>query len=262
MGDALYQLIVAYDGSQFEGFQRQKNARTVQGELESALRKLGWTGRAILCAGRTDSGTHASGQVVALELVWAHRDEQLRQAINHVLPEDIVIRQVSRALDGFHPRFSALARVYRYQYYWQPVRDPLRERYAWRVWPEPDLEKMKAAAKHLIGELDFSPLGRALKDDASTVRKVTRVSWQKLGEDSLMFEIEANAFLYHMVRRIAATLLMVGHNRLDVEEFRERLLKYKEFPPGLAPARGLNLVEVKYGQQSLSENKCGEEERG
>ena len=246
MGTALYQLIVSYDGSQFEGFQRQNCARTVQGELEAALRKLGWNGKAILSAGRTDRGTHASGQVVSTELVWAHRDEQLREALNHALPDDIAIMKVSKAAENFHPRFSACARVYRYQYYWLPVRDPLKERYAWRVWPEPDFNCMRIASQHLVGERDFSSLGKALKKEGSTVRKVFRVDWRMPENNNLVFEIEANAFLYHMVRRIAATLLMVGNKRMSAEEFGERLLVRNEFPPGLAPAQGLNLVEVKY----------------
>ena len=253
MGTALYQLIVAYDGSQFKGFQRQLHARTVQGELEIALRDLGWQGRALLSAGRTDSGTHASGQVIAVELNWAHRCEQLREALNHALPVDVAVMQVSVASADFHPRFSATARVYRYQYYWQPVRDPLRERYAWRVWPKPDAKLMADAAGCLIGEWDFSSLGKALKTDGTTIRNVMRIAWQTTGIDNLAFEIEANAFLYHMVRRIAASLLMVGQKRITVKEFVDCFRKKGEYPPGLAPAHGLNLVEVKYGQQSLQE---------
>jgi tRNA pseudouridine38-40 synthase len=110
---ARYKVILAYDGTHFLGFQRQGPKRTVQAELEKALRGLGWTGRAILSSGRTDSGVHAAGQVAAFDLEWAHSDEALVSAINVHLPQDAAVLTARKERDDFHPRFDALERCYR-----------------------------------------------------------------------------------------------------------------------------------------------------
>ena len=120
-------LLLAYDGTHFFGFQRQGQARTVQLEVEAALRQLDWQGRTILSAGRTDSGVHASGQVIAFDLEWAHGPEELGRAMNANLPEDVAVKAVEVAAADFHPRFDATARCYRYQVLFAPQRDPLRE---------------------------------------------------------------------------------------------------------------------------------------
>jgi tRNA pseudouridine38-40 synthase len=128
MGAALYKIILAYNGSAFAGYQRQAEERTVQAELEAALDKLGWQGSSVLAAGRTDAGVHARGQVVSFQLAWAHTAEDLRNALNHYLPRDMAVRSVSEAPIGFHPRYDAQWRHYRYRIYCQPMRDPLRAR--------------------------------------------------------------------------------------------------------------------------------------
>src|SRR5512143_4344337 len=141
---ARYKLILAYDGAAFAGSQRQGTtarsrtgkARTVQGELEDALRELGWRGRSVLLAGRTDAGAHASGQVAAADVDWPHEPEALRDALNAHLPFELVVRDAQAVDRGFHPRFDARSRRYSYRLFCQPVRDPLRERLAWRVWPD------------------------------------------------------------------------------------------------------------------------------
>ncbi len=111
---ARYQVILAYDGTHFVGFQRQGRSRTVQGVVEAALRQLGWQGRAILSAGRTDTGVHAAGQVIAFDLDWTHPEKELGRAINANLPQDVAVRSVAPASPDFHPRFDATARRYRY----------------------------------------------------------------------------------------------------------------------------------------------------
>src|SRR5512133_399376 len=132
---ARYQLTLAYDGTDFFGSQRQASKRTVQGELEKALCKLGWTGRSVIMAGRTDTGVHATGQVAAFDLDWSHSDETLVRALNAALPADMAVHQVRMVHAKFHPRFDASFRRYRYRLFCLPLRDPLRERFAWRVWP-------------------------------------------------------------------------------------------------------------------------------
>lgn len=149
-GIARYQMILAYDGAQFRGFQRQGKARTVQAVVEAALRQLGWTGRTILSAGRTDTGVHASGQVIACDLAWTHSPQELARALNAHLPEDVAVRSVRVADVAFHPRYDAVSRTYHYHLFSEPERTPLRERYAWRVWPPLNADILPVAASTLV----------------------------------------------------------------------------------------------------------------
>ena len=122
---ARYQIILAYDGTGFLGSQRQAGSRTAQSELEKALRKLGWHGQTVYLAGRTDTGTHASGQVAAFDLDWLHDLKELQDALNAHLPRDMAVWAVQTAADDFHPRFDASSRCYRYRLFCASVRDPL-----------------------------------------------------------------------------------------------------------------------------------------
>ncbi len=144
---ARYQVILAYDGTDFSGFQRQAKARTVQGVVEEALRRLNWRGRAILSAGRTDAGVHASGQAIVFDLDWNHTPEELMRALNTHLPGDVAVRAINQVSPRFQPRYQAISRRYCYHIFCDPVRDPLRERYAWRVWPPVDLSMLEQAAQ-------------------------------------------------------------------------------------------------------------------
>ena len=132
---ARYKIILAYDGTHFQGSQRQTVSRTVQGELERALRRLGWEEKTIYLAGRTDTGTHASGQVAAFDLDWNHGLDELLKALNAHLPDDMAVQEVKEAVGTFHPRFDASSRRYRYRLFCARIRNPMRERYAWCVWP-------------------------------------------------------------------------------------------------------------------------------
>ena len=154
-----YKVTLAYDGTQFFGFQRQGSTRTVQLEVEAALRQLGWQGRTILSSGRTDSGVHASGQVIAFDLHWPHGTDVLIRALNAKLPEDIAVKAVEVVCPEFHPRFDASSRSYRYQVLFAPRRDPLQDRYAWRVWPPCEVDRLQAAARLLHGTYDFAAFG-------------------------------------------------------------------------------------------------------
>jgi tRNA pseudouridine38-40 synthase len=244
---ARYQIIVAYDGTGFLGSQRQANSRTAQSELEKALRKLGWHGQTILLAGRTDTGTHANGQVAAFDLDWGHGLEKLQDALNAHLPRDMAVREVKAAVVDFHPRFDANSRRYRYRLFSASVRDPLRERYAWRVWPA--VIDLGPLADIWPGRHDFAAFGTPPRSGGSTVRTVMSASWQQQA-DEWIFEIQADAFLYRMVRRLVFLQVAAGQARIsagllaraleDREEARPRLIA------GLAPACGLTLVEVFY----------------
>lgn len=247
---ARYQVILAYDGAGFFGFQRQARGpkqRTVQAVVEAALQQLGWQGKTILASGRTDTGVHASGQVIAFDLDWAHAPEALRAAINAHLPPDVAVQSVRQAVADFHPRYAALARRYRYRLFCQPVRNPLRERYAWRVWPGVDLEHMKQASRELLGTHDFAAFGTPPRTGGSTLRTVTGAEWISLPPDELAFEIVANAFLYRMVRRLVGFLVAVGQGMQPPEAMRECLEAGPQaLVQSLAPPHGLTLVEVTY----------------
>lgn len=242
---ARYQIILAYDGTGFSGSQRQARARTVQGELEGALRRIGWTGRSVLLAGRTDTGVHASGQSAAFDLDWRHGSDDLLAALNAALPAELAVRSVRQVADKFHPRFDARARRYRYRLYCQPLRDPLRERYAWRVWPGPDPQILRSVAALWMGTHDFAAFGTPPRPESGTRRTVMSADWQAEG-DEWNFEIRADAFLYRMVRRLTAVQVMAAQGRLAVEEIVRALETRSRLPAGLAPACGLTLMEVEY----------------
>lgn len=248
---ARYKVILAYDGTGFFGFQRQakkvlRPQRTVQQVVEEALGRLGWQGRSILAAGRTDTGVHASGQVIAFDLEWAHTEEKLQAALNAGLPADVAVRAIEMAAPDFHPRFDALARRYCYQIYCQPVRDPLRERYAWRVWPGLELKRLKEAAGYLPGTHDFAAFGAPPRAGSSTVRNVLQAGWQE-DHAGLSFEIIANAFLFRMVRRLVGYQVMIGRGELAPEALADRLEDGRStLVKNTAPPQGLTLVEVMY----------------
>ncbi|HHY87700.1 MAG TPA: tRNA pseudouridine(38-40) synthase TruA [Chloroflexi bacterium] len=271
---ARYQIILAYDGTDFQGFQRLKGGRSVQGEVEAALRRLNWAGKAILSAGRTDAGVHASGQVIAFDLDWAHSPETLRQALNAYLPEDVAAQAVKLAAPGFHPRYDALARTYHYRIFHHPVRDPLRERYAWRVDHPVDGQLLNAAAALLVGTHDFAAFGSPPKKGGRTVRSVHAADWVR-GEqpDEWTFRVTANAFLYHMVRRMVYLTVRVGMGKLGLDQLAREIDGAEMTIPGLAPPGGLTLVHVQYppdGQEhdgfvetltASGENDSGEDVR-
>lgn len=240
-----YQLRLVYDGTDFFGFQRQGYTRTVQSVFEGALREIGWEGDSILFAGRTDTGVHASGQIVVFDLDWHHPDALLIKALNAKLPNDVAVDSLRRAEADFHPRYDASSRRYAYSIYQSPIRNPLQDRYAWHVWPELDIKLLNQAAGMFVGRHDFSALGRAMKPGATTIRDVLMSRWSREG-DSLTYEVEANAFLYHMVRRLVYVQVMFAEQKISSEDLSAAIEKAKRIKPGLAPACGLNLAEVTY----------------
>ena len=252
---ARYQLTLAYDGTNFFGSQRQAKRRTVQGELEDALCKLGWTGRSIIMAGRTDTGVHATGQVASFDLEWSHSDEELVRALNAALPADLAVHQARIADAKFHPRFDASSRRYRYKLFCQPLRDPIRERFAWRVWTAIDGNILANTASLFLGTHDFSAFGSPTTPRGSTVRTVMKSQWFQTrdAKDEWHFEVQADAFLYRMVRRLAFVQVAAAQGKASVETIARSLAapssatrRSEMLPAGLAPAHGLTLVEVAY----------------
>jgi tRNA pseudouridine38-40 synthase len=262
---ARYQVILAYDGTDFSGFQRQAKGRSVQGTVEDALRRLGWPGRAILSAGRTDAGVHATGQVIAFDLEWTHTSPELMRAVNAQLPQDVAFLEISQAPGGFHPRYGAISRRYVYRIFQNAVRHPLHQRYAWRVWPPVDLERLEQAALPLLGRFDFAAFGNPPRPNGSTVRTVFSARWMPEGP-FLAFEIVADAFLYHMVRRMVSLQVEIGQGREPIQVVQRYLEGQMPSPvQGLAPAQGLVLAEVRYPSSEASklveQEKDREDER-
>lgn len=242
---ARYQVILAYDGTDFLGFQCQKKARTVQGEVEEALRNLGWDGKSILSSGRTDTGVHATGQVITFDLNWLHSEQALRQALNAYLPADISAREVHETTSAFHPRYDASSREYCYRILIDPVRFPMLERTVWRMDFSLDFSLLQKSAALFIGEYDFTAFGNPPRPGGNTVRTVLRSEWDQDG-NLYVYHIEANAFLYHMVRRIVFVQVAIASNRVEYERLAQDLESGIPEHPGIAPACGLELAKVFY----------------
>ena len=241
---------VEYDGTDFYGFQVQPARRTVQGEIERVLERLVGVETRVTGAGRTDRGVHARGQVISFEVEWRHSLADLHRALNAVLARDVAILELAVAPEGFHPRFSALNRTYRYTVLNRPRRSPLLERTAWHIAQDLDVTRMAQAATSLVGTHDCSTFGRPPQGE-NTVRTVQQAEWQKRGS-VFTFDIRANAFLYRMVRSIVGTLVLVGWGRVSPKEF-EAILQSRDRSQirQVAPARGLCLTRVDYPEGVL-----------
>ena len=236
---------VAYDGTNFHGFQVQVGQRTVQGTLEEALAQVTQESCRVVGAGRTDAGVHARGQVIAFHTHWRHSWEELERALNAVLPPDVVVSQVEPAPADFHPRYSARSREYRYTIYNHPLRSPFYRYFAYHVAEPLDVATMARASDCLVGRHDFATFGQPPQGE-NTVREVLWVLWVQEGP-LVHFDIAANAFLYRMVRSIVGTLLLVGRGRLSPEEFREILEATDRSRAGpTVPPQGLCLMRVNY----------------
>jgi tRNA pseudouridine38-40 synthase len=243
--------LVEYDGTDYAGFQLQKGGPTIQGELEAGLMSITGQVTRVIGAGRTDAGVHAQGQVVHLQPVWAHPLDELRRAWNANLPSGIAIRAVVPVSPEFHARFSARSRVYRYQIYNACVRSPLSGRYAWHVERPLDAERMAQACAALLGRRDLASFGAAPQGN-NTVRTVLGACCWAEGA-CVYVEVEADAFLQHMMRRIVATLVPVGLGRMAVEEFGDIVsARDLSLAVGMAPGRGLCLLAVRYDPAALS----------
>jgi len=237
--------VVAYDGTGYGGFQRQKNAPSIQEELERALEKLTQTPCPVLAAGRTDAGVHAEDQVIAFDTVWRHPLPDLQRALNAVLPAQIAVLQMEVAAPAFHPRYDALRRAYRYTVYRGAVWHPFAVRYSLHVERTLNLEAMQAAASMLVGKHDFAAFGSPPVGE-NTLREVYSATWTPQ-DVWLYFDIEANAFLYRMVRMVVGTLLRVGYEAFSPEVFAEILqnCERRKAGPAVAP-QGLCLKRVLY----------------
>ncbi|MEZ4860706.1 MAG: tRNA pseudouridine(38-40) synthase TruA [Caldilineaceae bacterium] len=258
---------VAYDGTDYHGFQLQRNVATVQGVLESALQALTGVTIRVTGSGRTDTGVHARGQVIAAHVPWRHSLLALQRAWNAHLPPTVAVRQLRLAPDDFHPRFSAQWRTYRYTVYDHlvafgatdevpPNHSPLTDRFALHMRVTLDWVGMQKAANYLVGEHDFATFGQPPQGE-NTIRCLRQAEWQVVETNlpsldnhpgrCLVFTVTANAFLRHMVRNLVGTLLAVGRGEWSPEQVKNALAARDRAlcaPP--APACGLVLESVTY----------------
>jgi tRNA pseudouridine38-40 synthase len=247
---------VAYDGTDYAGFQVQPNAPTVQGELERVLAEICGEPVRITGAGRTDAGVHATGQVIDFRTASALDGSTMERGVNALLPEDIAVSGLEPAGETFHSRFSATGRTYEYRIRNAPTRDPLERRREQWLPVTLDRGAMREASARLVGRHDFA----AFAAGASGERTVRRAVLSEEGT-ILRVEIEADAFLRGMVRGIVGTLLWVGRGKTSVDRFTEILRSGDRAQAGpSAPAQGLCLIKVDYDGQRVSESESEQDE--
>ncbi|MEM6329143.1 MAG: tRNA pseudouridine(38-40) synthase TruA [Planctomycetota bacterium] len=240
-------LTVAYDGTEFAGWQVQPGRRTVQGEVQHAWREVTGEEVRVTASGRTDAGVHAEGQVVGLATASAIPTEKLRAALNAKLPSDAVVRLVEPAPAGFHATHDALQKTYRYQVHNSRVRPLLDRRAVWHVRGDPlDAAVMGQGGALLIGRHDFACFESTGSERATTVRTITRLSVTRVGE-RVDIQVTGDGFLYNMVRTIAGTLVEVGRGARPAAWVGQVLASRSRTQAGpTAPAHGLVLASVEY----------------
>lgn len=238
-------LTVEYDGSNYSGFQRQANANTVQSELEKAIEKIVNHEITLYCAGRTDAGVHAIGQVCNFFTSSPISEYALTHAINSRLPRDISCSQISFVDENFNARHSAKLRHYKYCILNRQTRSAVNGRYMWHIRGELNLESMRDGAKYFIGTYDFRAFSRHVEKE-NYVRSVYSLEICK-SDDIITIEICANAYLRSMVRNIVGTLVEIGLGKRASENVKELIdLKDRRLAGICAPANGLFLKSVEY----------------
>lgn len=240
---------IEYDGSAYSGWQRQRNGIGVQARVEEALSKVADESVEVTCAGRTDAGVHASGQVGHFDTSSERTSRGWLLGANSNLPDDINVTWAVAVDSSFHARFSALARRYRYVILNHLVRSALCRQRAWWVYEPLDCELMHAAAQALVGQHDFSAFRAAGCQASTPVREIKDLSVSRR-DDWVVIDITANAFLQHMVRNITGTLVAVGSGAESPDWARAVLRSHDRKQGGVAaPPHGLTLVDVTYPEE-------------
>lgn len=245
-------LSISYDGTDFCGWQRQESQRSVQGELETALQKLFSQKISLQGSGRTDSGVHAKEQAATFICpIDAIPDQNIPKALNNFLPQDVRVNSAAAKPDDFSARFSATSRVYRYFILPEQIPAASSSRYVWPIKFRPDTDNLNAMAAALRGELDCKTFAGAGDASLSTNRYLEGARFfeqtDPLGQKLLVFEVEANAFLYRMVRSLTGTLIDLDKNKKGPEDFKKILdAKERSMAGPTAPPEGLFLWQVKF----------------
>ena len=240
-------MLLSYDGGGFRGFAIQPDQRTVEGVLVAAIEKVVGHRVVLTVAGRTDTGVHAWGQVVAFEAAHDLDPARLMVSLNSMLGPEVVVRDAQLMPNDFHARYSARWRKYRYTILNRSVADPFMARTSWHISAPLDLDALRLASDPFVGEHDFASFSRKLGDGKSTVRRVFESRWADLGDGVLRYEIRANAFCQQMVRSIVGTLVEVGTSKQRPGDILGMLCARDRSVVGSpAPPHGLCLWEVGY----------------
>ena len=242
-----FKLIIEYDGSSYHGWQKQKNDRTIQGEIEKALTTM--TGKKIVLtgSGRTDAGVHAYGQAANFICDTELSCKVFQKGLNSLLPKDIVIKECCQADEKFHARYDAKSKTYNYRILNRPIPAAICRQYAWFIPKRLDLDAMRCAIRHIIGRHDFKAFEGAGSPRSNTTRCIIKAELAKKDRGYLVFEIEADGFLRFMVRNIVGTLVDVGLCKITPDDFKQILLsRDREQAGATAPPHGLFLMNVKY----------------
>lgn len=236
-----------YDGTDFAGWQKQPGRRTVQGELEKALHLITGRETPVTGAGRTDRGVHATGQAASFSMEnWKSAPEVLATALNAKLPLDVAVTRVWETPKWFSARQDAVSRTYQYAFLLSPVRQPLAERYAFRVEKSPDYNAMKKAASLFRGTHDFCSFAREPEGGKWTRRTITRCALSRHGR-FIFLDVQSGGFLRHMVRNMAAAVLGVGLGVIKPGVIRKALAMPSNRPPlAMLPPHGLTLTQVRF----------------
>ncbi|ALS97719.1 tRNA pseudouridine(38-40) synthase TruA [Lacimicrobium alkaliphilum] len=249
---------VEYDGSGYYGWQRQREVNSVQQELETALSRIADETIELQCAGRTDAGVHATGQVVHFDVQAERPMRAWTMGMNANLPDSIAVKWAQQVDDDFHARFSATARRYRYIIYNHAYRPGILRQGVTHYHRPLDVDRMQQAANCLLGEHDFSAFRAAICQSKSPFRHISHLRLWRQG-DYVVLEIKANAFLHHMVRNITGSLLDIGSGRQPIDWMQELLEgKDREKAAATAKPNGLYLTEVTYPVEfGLPESSAG-----
>ena len=239
-------LTISYDGTNYSGWQKQKNAVTVQGEFDKACSTLFKTDIESIGASRTDAGVHALGQRAVIDVDTSIPAEKIPLALNPLLPDDIVVTHAEEVGADFNPRFKALKKTYEYSIYNAPFRNPLYRNYSEYVRYELDLDSMRTACEAFVGEHDFRAFCASGNSSKTTVRTIYSLDVEKDG-DFIKIRVTGNGFLYNMVRIIAGTLIYVGEGRIAPDNLPEIIASGDRRKAGkTAGPSGLVLVKIMY----------------
>ncbi len=242
-----FKLTISYDGTRYNGWQRQGNTKnTIQEKIESVLSVLFQKKIEIQGSGRTDAGTHAIAQIANFKIETELDKIEIRQYLNHYLPEDIVVTNIEEVDLRFHSRLSAKEKCYLYRLHIGEIPPVFTRRYVYTFPCSLDMDKMQQAAEVLLGKHDFRGFSSEKRKKKSTTREIYSVDINAIG-DEIQFIFRGNGFLFHMVRILTGTLIEIGAKEMETEQILKILdTKNRTFAGRTLPARGLTLVSVKY----------------
>jgi tRNA pseudouridine38-40 synthase len=239
--------ILAYDGSRYHGWQRQKNGESIQGVIEDQLYQITRENIRVIASGRTDAGVHALNQICHFNTSTKIEPQTLQKGLNSLLPHDIFIKQADYVPLDFHARYSARSKIYEYRIINQPEPDIFLRFYSWHIQRRLNLDEMKKCLSSLIGEHDFSAFKSTGSENKDPVRKMLRAEIENTSQGRVNFLFEANGFLRHMVRNVVGTMVEVGLGKLGYTDFLDIFESKDRCQAGIkAPPQGLFLVDVKY----------------